>query len=237
VLLSLVREIVQAFREDLIPEFRMYADARKNFGARTNGRAPSADDFAGLNTPKALKLTAEHGTAPPLDLYRSLLASNARNMLTYDLDNQLDLDVPFGGGRGWLDFTHGLTFANAVRTQCAKFPELWPAGLLQMACFSGRNVGFADPDIGLDAWQVADPDSFFDEAGEHLFNHHQDEYIVSVHLVKTAMAVRAEIRSGEAGEGGDLALASLNRLMHEQIVRKRPRRTARQALRFVEVDI
>jgi hypothetical protein len=108
---------------------------------------------------------------------------------------------------------------------------------MQMACFSGRNAGIADPDIDLDDWKVADGDRFFDEAGEHLFNHHQDEYIISVHLVKTAMAVRDEVRSGEAGEGGDLALASLNRLMHEQIVRKRPRRTARQALRFIEVDI
>jgi hypothetical protein len=106
-----------------------------------------------------------------------------------------------------------------------------------MACFSGRNVGFADPDIGPGAWQVDDPDSFFDGAGEELLNHHHDEYIVSVHFLKTALAVRAEVRSGEAGAGGDLALAALNRLMHEPLVRKRPRRTARQALRFIEVDI
>ena len=237
VLLSLVREIVQAFREDLIPEFRMYGEAVKNYGARANGRAPTAADFAGLSAKKAVKLTAEHGTAPPMDLYRSLLESNARNMLTYDLKHQEDLNVPFGDGRGWLDFTHGLTFANAVRTQCSKFPELWPQGLLQMACFSGRNAGYADPQIGLDAWKVGDSDSFFDEAGEELFNHHHDEYIVSVHFVKTAMAVRAEVRSGESGQGGDLALAAVNRLMHEPLIRKRPRRTARQALRFVEVDI
>jgi len=237
VLLSLVREIVQAFREDLIPEFRSYGVAMAEYGARTNGRAPTADDFAGLTVKKALALTAEHGTAPPLDLYRSLLEANARNMLTFDLKNQEDLDVPFGGAKGWLDVTHGLTFANAVRTQCSKFPELWPSGLMQMACFSGRNVGIADRDIDLDDWKVPDGDRFFDEAGEHLFNHHQDEYIVSVHLVKTALAVRDEVRSGEAGEGGDVALASLNRLMHEKIVRKRPRRTARQALRFIEVDI
>jgi hypothetical protein len=45
------------------------------------------------------------------------------------------------------------------------------------------------------------------------------------------------VRSGEAGEGGDMALAALNRLMHEPMIRKRPRRTARQAIRFIEVDI
>ena len=237
VLLSLVREIVQAFREDLIPEFRSYGQALEAYGTRTNGHAPSADDFLGLNIKKAIKLTAEHGSAPPLDLYRSLLASNARNMLTFDLAHQDDLNVPFGGEKGWLDVTHGLTFANAVRTQCTKFPELWPAGLMQMACFSGRNAGIADRNLDPDAWKVADADRFFDEAGEHLFNHHQDEYIVSVHLVKTAMAVRDEVRSGEAGDGGDLALASLNRLMNSPLFIKRPRRTARQALRFVEVDV
>lgn len=237
VLLSLVREIVQAFREDLIPEFRSYAGALEAFGTKTNGKAPTADDFVGLNVKKAMKLAAEHGSAPPMDLYRSLLEANARNMLTFDLKHQDDLDVPFGGEKGWLDVTHGLTFANAVRTQCSKFPELWPSGLLQMACFSGRNAGIADVDLDPDDWRVPDADRFFDDAGEHLFNHHQDEYIVSVHLVKTAMAVRDEVRSGEAEEGGELAVAAINRLLHSPLFIKRPRRVARQALRFIEVDI
>ena len=66
------------------------------------------------------------------DLYRVLLNANAWNMLHYDDSYQSRVDLPLKDNIGWLDFTHGITFANAVRRQCGKYPELWPAGLLQM---------------------------------------------------------------------------------------------------------
>ncbi|MDE0717037.1 MAG: hypothetical protein OXH64_03755, partial [Rhodospirillaceae bacterium] len=94
VLLSLVRGLVTAFREDLIPEFRAYADALENFGSAPNGSAPAAVDYAGLNANKALAVTAGHGAAPPLDLFRSLLGANALNMVRFDLSHLGDLDKP-----------------------------------------------------------------------------------------------------------------------------------------------
>ncbi len=237
VLLSLVRGLVSAFREDLIPEFRGYGAALKGFGSKPNGSMPGAVDYAGLNANKAVAFTAEHGAAPPLDLFRSLLGANALNMVSFDLRHLDDLDRPYGSDFGWLDLTHGLTFAEAVLGLCTKYPELWPAGLLQMACFSGRNIGHRDRNVDPEEWIVSDPDAFFAEVDRTLFDHGHDRYIVSVHLVKTAQAVRSLLASGAAGRSGDLALAALNRLLHSPVRRKMVRRTARQAMRFVETDI
>ena len=195
VLLPLVRGLVTATREDLIPEFRAYADALHGFGSRPNGSAPATADYAGLNANKALAFTAGHGAAPPLDLFRSLLGANALNMVRFDLRHLGDLDKPYGGDFGWLDLTHGLTFAEAVLGLCSKFPELWPAGLLQMACFAGRNTGHQDGTVDPDDWMVADPDAFFAGVERTLFDHGQDRYIVSVHLLKTALSVRSLLAS------------------------------------------
>ena len=106
-----------------------------------------------------------------------------------------------------------------------------------MACFSGRNIGHQDPGVDPDDWTVADPDAFFAQAEARLFDHGQDEYIVSVHLLKTTRAVRNLVASQEAGRSGEVALAALNRLLHSPLRRKMVRRTARQAMRFVETDV
>ena len=237
VLVSLVRGLVSAFREDLIPEFKGYGAALEGFGSKPNGSAPAAADYAGLNANKAVAFTAEHGAAPALDLFRSLLGANALNMARFDLRHLDDLDQPYGSDFGWLDLTHGLTFAEAVLGLCSKYPELWPSGLLQMACFSGRNIGRQDEMVDADDWMVSDRDAFFAEAEGRLLDHGQDRYIVSVHLLKTASSVRNLLASGETGRSGELALAALNRLLHSPVRRKMVRRTARQAMRFVEVDI
>ncbi len=237
VLVSLVRGIVSAFREDLIPEFRAYGGALETFGTKPNGAAPAAADYAKLNANKAVQFTAEHGTAPALDLFRTLLAANATNMMAFDLSHLDDLDQPYGSDFGWLDLTHGLTFADAVLELCRKYPELWPAGLLQMACFSGRNIAHQDDNVDFEVWKVTDPDAFFADVAQTLFDHGHDEYIVSVHLVKTAQSVRNLLASQEAGHAGELALAALNRLLASPVRRKMVRRTARQAMRFVDTDI
>jgi hypothetical protein len=137
---------------------------------------------------------------------------------------------------GWLSFTHGLTFANAVRRQCTKFPELWPAGLLQMACFSGRNAPYTDASIDPTAWRVEDPEGFFEVAIDGLFDHGKEEFIVSVHLVKTLLAARQEVRADPDGPASAPIVAALNRFLHAPLKRKHLRRTVRQAMAFVELD-
>ena len=236
VLLSLVRSIVTGFREDLIPEFRHYGEALSGFGHGQNGRSPPLDAFVGLNPAKAMALTAEHGSAPPEELYTSLLAVNAQNMLTFDLTHLEDIDQPYGSDRGWLDFSHGLTFADAVYGLCTRYPELWPAGLLQMACFAGRNAGYADSDVVLEDWVVSEPQTFFQEITEMLMDHGQSEYIVSVHLLKTVQAVKRLSSLPRIGAASEVALAALNRLLSSPLRRKMVRRTARQAMHFIRQD-
>ena len=129
--------------------------------------------------------------------------------------------------------THGVTFANAVRRQCTKFPELWPRGLLQMACFSGRNSGFVDPAVSLDRWLITEPSGFFAKAVDGLFDHGREENIVAVHLLKTTLAARAEIAEGPADEAATVLAAGVNRFLNSPLRRRHVRRTMRQAIKFV----
>jgi nitrite reductase/ring-hydroxylating ferredoxin subunit len=236
ILLALTRSLVFARREDRIPEFRAYGEARSAFGQNGVTEAPEAQAYRGLNVKRALTLTAEHGGAKPEALFRALLAANAGNMLTYDSSYQDSFDRPLQDNVGWLSFTHGITFANAVRRQCTKFPDLWPAGLLQMACFSGRNAPYTDSSLDPTPWQVADPEAFFEAAIDGLFDHGKEAFIVSVHLVKTLLAARQEIRADPDGPASALIVAALNRFLQAPLKRKHVRRTVRQAMAFVELD-
>src|SRR3546814_6087689 len=101
-------------------------------------------------------------------------------MLRFDISFQTRSDLGMKDNVGWLDFTHGLTFANAVRRQCARFPALWPQGLLQMACFAGRNARYVADDVDLSPWSVADPAAFFAATIDMLLDHGQAEPIVAV---------------------------------------------------------
>ncbi|MFQ5783868.1 MAG: Rieske 2Fe-2S domain-containing protein [Alphaproteobacteria bacterium] len=235
-LLSLVRSLVFAFREDHIPEFRGYTGALAAWSGKARRVAPEAAAFRGLNARQALRLTAAHGGAEPLVLYRALLGANAANMLAYDTSYQERTEGPIRDNVGWLSFTHGITFANAVRAVCEAYPELWPAGLLQMACFAGRNAAYTDESLDGARWRVAEPEAFFAESVAGLFDHGRDEYIVSAHFLKTLTAAREELRSGAAGEAAPDLVAALNRLIHSPLRFKHVRRTAEQALAFVRLD-
>ncbi len=227
--LSLARSLVYATREDLIPEFRDYAAALASWGGEVR-RPAAAADYRGLNERHALALTAAHGGADPLDLYGALLGANAHNLLAFDLALQSRLDQPVADNANWLDVTHGITFAQAVRRQCSKFPELWPQGLLQMACFAGRNSRFNDPAVGLEDWRVADAGEFMRATIDGLFDHGQQENIVAVHLLKTTLAVRDELVDGVEGETRAVLLAGLNRFLHSPLPRRHIRRTEKQAV-------
>ena len=232
--LALIRRLVFARREDLIPDFRAYAPALEAWSSR-RGRAarPTAAAFKGLNTRKALARTLSFAGAPPMALYDALLGANAANMLAFDLAHQDRVAGQIKDNVGWLDFTHGLTFANAVRRQCEKYPALWPAGLLQMACFAGRNAPYTLAEPDLDRWRVADARAFFDRAVAGLFDHGREEYIVSAHLLKTTLAAREEVLAGGANGAAPLVTAALNRFLNSPLKRKHVRRAAHQARAFV----
>ncbi len=235
VVFSLVRMIVYARREDLIPEFRYYGDALAAW--RGAGTAPSSyRDYVGKSVRQVLA-RAQESSADPYALYDALLGANCWNMLYFDLPQQDRLGGAIADNVSWLDFTHGLTFANAVRAQCTKFPELWPAGLLQMGCFVGRNAGFVDADQDVKNWRVVDGAGFLERQQLALFDHGQPEPNVSCHLVKVLTALADELAAArpDAPWRGD-ALAAVNRFLHTPLKRKHATRTARQALDLVAAE-
>ncbi len=233
-LLALVRGLVNAFREDLIPEFRSYADALVAWDGRGAAR-PSAADFVRLSAKRAMALAVE-ASDDPRRLYRVLLEAGAWNMLHFDLSYQARTDGPISQNVGWLDFTHHITFANAVRVACEKYPELWPQGLLQMACFVGRNAAYVDRDLDASEWRVGEPAVFLESRLRSLFDHGQPEFIVSSHLMKILAATEAEVAAAPDGAFVPVLLAAVNRFLASPLKRRHGLRAARQALDFIEIE-
>ncbi len=233
-LLALVRALVKAFREDLIPEFRSYAGALAAWDG-TGAARPSAEDFIGRSAKRAMALAGE-ASGDPETLYRVLLEAGAWNMLHFDLAYQARTDGPISQNVGWLDFTHHITFANAVRVACRRYPELWPRGLLQMACFVGRNAAYVDRELEVSQWRVDDPGAFLEAQLRGLFDHGQPEFIVSCHLIKILAATEAEVAAAPDAAFVPVLLAAVNRFLHSPLKRRHSLRAAHQALDFVGIE-
>ncbi len=235
---ALARHLCYATREDLLPEFRGYAETLAGL-ADPAGRDQSVLDAGGLfpqSTPAALAWVAGNiGRHRPQTLYGPLLEALARNILHFDTRYGSAFDRPVQQNVGWLDFTHGVTFANAARWACTKYPRFWGAALLQMACFLGRNKPYLDMGVDEAAWRVPDPDAFFAAAYEQILDHGLRDPIFSAHLVKTTMALAEEL-PGASAPCREALLASLNRFLHSPLKQKHVRRLARQAISLVGRD-
>jgi nitrite reductase/ring-hydroxylating ferredoxin subunit len=236
-LFALVRSLVYASREDLIPEFRAYGPALQSWHEKSSAGAQRlrAEDFRGLDVARALA-RCRGSRNDPEALYHALLGANAWNLLHFDLSRQDRNDQPVSANCSWLDVTHGITFANAVRKLCERTPALWPQGLLQMACFAGRNARFTDPDLATAKWRRDDAQGFLDGAFRGLFDHAQAEYIVACHLLKTVTAVQEELAAAPAASWRYDLLAGLARFLESPLKRKHALRDARQALSFVALE-
>jgi len=235
-LLMLVRSLVNAFREDLIPEFRSYQNALSGWVQASAGTAaPSVEDLTQRSVKQVLTAVSD-SAARPEDLWSALLGAGAWNLAHFAADREARVDCQVAQNVGWLDFTHALTFGSAVRAACGRHPELWPQGLLQMGCFVGRNAADIDAAQNLSDWRVADSEAFFRASITKLFDHGQFEYIVSSHLMKTLMAAREEyLLAPEAPWAADL-LTGVNRFLNTPIKRKHTLRTALQSLEFVSAE-
>ncbi len=233
--LSVMRYHAKAAREDLIPEFRPYADARAAWDGR--GRAEvGPDDFAGLPVRAALARALE-SSGRPAELFDALLGAAAQGLLGFDTRYERRVDVTIGDDPGWLDLTHAVTFASAARRLCERQPALWPDALLQMALFAARNAALVLPASDVDAlaaeWAVSDAEEFFERTAPRLIDHGEPAHIFACHWLKTAAAVRLEVaRPGDRPPAATL-LAALNRYLHAPMHRRKSVRVAWQMLDFV----
>ncbi len=236
VLFALARSLVYASRENLIPEFRSYAARLAQWGAESAAAEPLAvAALDGCNAARAMAVVAGwSGRHEPAAIYRVLLEALAAALLDADEQVFVATDGKLADNVGWLDFTHGLTFANALRRAASATPALWPAGLLQMACFLGRNVGYRNPAADRSGWAVADPAAFLAEETDKLFDHGYDRFILAVHRIKTLTAVAAE--AAAVPEAAPVLWAALNRYLQARLKRRHLLRTARQMRAFVEQE-
>lgn len=113
VLFALAWMIVYARREDLILECRNYGDALKDWDGQ--GAALSTyRDYIGKSVRQVLARALE-SSADPGALYDALLGANCWNMLYFDLSQRERATGAIADNVSWLYFTHGLTFATAMR--------------------------------------------------------------------------------------------------------------------------
>ncbi|NQW11321.1 MAG: hypothetical protein HQ481_15765 [Alphaproteobacteria bacterium] len=230
--LALVRALITARREDLIPEFKAYRPAREVWTGR--GRVvPKPADFCRASVSKCLD-HAVAASGQPDRLYDALLEAAAWQLLHADPAYATRARQPVSQNAGRLDFSHAITFANAGRRIAGRHPELWPDVLLQIACFLGRNAGFVDPAYPADRWRIADERAFLAEAAAAIVDHGNPEYIVSAHLLKMTCAVREEVAANPNACWVPALTAALNRFLNEPFKRKLTRRTAYQARQTVE---
>jgi len=230
----LIRALVYATREDLLPEFRAYpgyAAANPGFGG--DDRPPAADALFGLSVKDALAwCDAAMRDRQPLAVYWSLLEISARNLACFDERFQFAFDRPVSQNVGWLSFTHGLTFGHAARRICQRHPGLWRPALLQMACFVGRNKAYLDRDLDTDRWATADGEALYATLIETALDHGLNPPIFAVHYLKTLLAAREEAALAPQSARTWIWTA-VNRFFQSRIKQKHPRRTARQALALI----
>ncbi len=232
---NLVRSIIYATREDLLPEFQKLAEHIGSYPEEQGTGTLDGDTPYGMTVNKTLEWVvsrARDASVPAL--YETLLATCARNLLHYNTKFDDTTQQPVAKNAGWLFGTHGLTFANAARKQCQKFPEFWKLAVLQMGCCAGRLRPFVDLEMDEAPWLVEEESTFLEECQTTVLDHGLDPPIYSSHLLKTFWALREELQSETLDR--KYVLAGLNRFFHSRLRQKHPQRTMHQSLALVGKD-
>jgi nitrite reductase/ring-hydroxylating ferredoxin subunit len=232
----LVRSLCYANREDSLPEFRAYREARSAWNAN-----PATYTFENLPLLKNASVTAALRTVlawsshhDPEDIFRALVRSALFVLQHVDEASLSTTTGSIAKNATWLNFTHAITFADAGELATRMSPGLWPDVLLQLACFIGRSSGFIDVNFDDAPWRSADPEKCLAELREELFDHGRDRYIISVHLIKTLLAAERLVCDGFANSS--VTAPALSRFFHSPMKGRHVLRTARQMLAVAARD-
>ena len=236
--LPLIRSLCIATREDLLPGFSTHADTVSGLlesGFVTSPGEGLTDPFP-ISTAKCHEWLLCHADSHTTEqLYEALLQGICKSLIHFDTAYGSSYERPVADNVGWLDFTHGITFANAVRILCSRYPHLWSQGLSQMACMLGRNYRFVDLDVDLESWVVDDEEAFWAQVRDTEIDHGFRDPTFSAHVIKTAVAVEEEMEVASP-QCRKWLQAALNRFVHADIKQKHTRRLARQAVELVQRD-
>ncbi len=231
-LLAFVRSLVHVTREERLPEFRHYDAALKAWDG--SGAVPiAADDLIGLSVDGALDRMLRSSGRGTRELYDALLGAAAWNLLHFDLAVDRATDNPIADNVSWLDFTHALTFANAVRHICEAQEDLWPKALLQLAMFVGRNKSYVKAQQDLDAYRVDDAKAFIAREMAGLYDHGIVEPIIACHRIKMLFALEDELAAAPAAPWRATMCAAMNRWLNTPQKRRHGLRFAAQAQDFI----
>jgi nitrite reductase/ring-hydroxylating ferredoxin subunit len=233
----LVRAMIYATREDLLPEFRAYAPALAAWGGGTPDAAQPLDPalLRRTSAKSAMALVSAWGSVhPPEVIFPVLIEAAGRILLTVDERLLTRPDASLADNIGWLDFSHALTFAEAGLWAVELRPDLWPAVLLQLACFIGRNAGYVDPGFDEGPFRVRDIPTFLDAAETRMLDHGRDRFIISVHLLKTLAAGRRLIAA--APDAAPVIASALNRFLSAPMKGRHVLRTALQMRDLVALE-
>jgi nitrite reductase/ring-hydroxylating ferredoxin subunit len=235
-LLMLTRSLIYATREDLLPEFRTYAQRLGEWGKARRAAPPLAPEaVTGRSAREAMAIVAAWSERePPTAILATLIEGGAWMLLHADERVFTSAEGKLRDNVNWLDFTHTLTFAAAGGEAARRDADLMPAVLLQLACFIGRNAGFIDRALETEAFAIADAGAFAAAARERIFDHGLERFIVSVHLLKTLNAGLQLARVYPAA--APTILAAVNRFLHAPFKRRHVLRTARQMRAFVAME-
>ena len=238
ILLPLARHICFTKREDITPEFCSYThvfrECVKNFGNNLVMGDSSGLQKGGVEASLAWTAAAVEQYSPET-IYDELLRVCGYNMLTFDLTHDSRTTNSVVDNVGWLGFTHAITFANAVREQCQQFSEFWKHGLLQLACFVGRNQRYRVLDMPTAEWRVDNWVDFLAKVHETILDSGIRAPIFVAHYLKTTLAIEAELACASS-ETQSMLLAALNRFVHSPIKQKHARRLAHQAIALIARD-
>jgi nitrite reductase/ring-hydroxylating ferredoxin subunit len=230
--LLLVRSLIFARREDLLPEFRDYRLRLDEWGQPGRAQPLESPALRRKSAKSAMALvgawSARHA---PEEIFSVLVEAAAWTLLHVDEAALIRTRGKIADNVGWLDFTHAVTFADAGLQAARARPQLWPAVLLQLACFIGRNSAYLDPDADIRRYWATDHDAFLETATHRLFDHAQEGFIVSVHFIKTLMAAKA--LAAEMPDRAAILYAAANRFLQAPMKRRHVLRTARQMRAFV----
>ncbi|HWF78092.1 MAG TPA: Rieske 2Fe-2S domain-containing protein [Caulobacteraceae bacterium] len=232
VLQALIRQLIYARREDRLPEFRGYPGALEAWSDRRARPATSAD-FIGLSVAAILRRLVASAGRPPTELFDALMGAAGWNLLHFDAEFDHAAGRVIADSVSWLAFTHALTFANAAHHLCTDDAELWPAALLQLALFVGRNKPFVNAQQDLAEWAVDEPAAFLEREMAALYDHAIPEPIIACHRIKVLFALEDELAREPGAPWAGVTCAAVNRYLNTPMKRHHGLRLARQARAFV----
>jgi len=227
VCLLLTRYWCIAAREDLIPEFKQFGDLLAVSKNTEDILLPQPEILCEMPQRKLLPLV-DSAAEEDMEKWESLLAASAICMLRFDTARQDIVDQPIAQNVGWLAFTHAITFAESLYFHAERDPSLWRSGLLQQACFIGRNSRFLTQGPTIINATLPDATDFFAVQKAALFNMDAGDYIYSVHRLKMVSAVEKLVKL-VSHDTSKLLISALNKYLSSPLRQKHPARTILQA--------